>query len=89
LGNIDLVPETFLDFFGGGRFKKQLQGFPEIFSGLLDGVSLAGNIQFRTERHITIPFPFNDGRKLPFHRAFLSFKGLLLFALYTGISTVL
>ncbi len=45
------------DLLFGGALKKKLNGLPQVAFGLLDGIALAGDINFRTQSHETIIIP--------------------------------
>ena len=59
-----------LNLTGRSGFKKQPKRFLKIPSSFFDCVTLAGDIQFRAERHISIPFAFDNRCKLPFHHIY-------------------
>jgi hypothetical protein len=59
-GNEHFVVEAFTNLLGGSRLKKQLKGFLEVQSSLLNRISLASDIKFRTEGDIAFVFSFNN-----------------------------
>jgi hypothetical protein len=60
-GYINLSVHTFPDFLGVGAFQEELYRFLQVCGSLLDGISLAGHIQFRAKRNIP--------RSLSFHQS--------------------
>ena len=60
-GHVGLPRAPPLDFRGIGRLEEEFQGFLEILPRLLDGVSLTGDIEFRTKGDISVPFSLDDG----------------------------
>ena len=67
-GNLDLchknIPmEPLLYFFWRSCFEKQFQCFLKVITCLLNGISLASNIQFRTKRYVSVPLFLYDCRK--------------------------
>ena len=67
MGHVDLVAPAPLDFLGGRRLEEERDRFLEVAPSLGYGVSLAGNIHFRTQCHVPIAFPFDDRCQLPSH----------------------
>ncbi|MCJ7773023.1 MAG: hypothetical protein MUP22_07810, partial [Desulfobacterales bacterium] len=55
-------------------FKKQLQGLAQIIAGTFNAVTLASDVQFWTQRNISIIFPFNDCGQLTIYSLLLSNK---------------
>lgn len=62
--HVNFLVQTFLAFFGRGGFEKQLQGFPEIGAGFLDGLALAGDVQFRAQGDVPITLALDNCREL-------------------------
>src|SRR5258708_9117919 len=56
----DFVVKTFGDFGGGSRFEEQRESFDEIRSRFFNGCTLTRNVEFRTQRHKTIVFAFDN-----------------------------
>ena len=48
LGHEHLASHPLLNLFGGSALKEQLQRLAKVLSGSLNGVSLAGHVQFWT-----------------------------------------
>jgi len=59
-GHKDFLVLAGLNLGGIGVLQEQLYCFPEIGSRLLDRLSLAGDIQLRTERYEEVAFPFQN-----------------------------
>ena len=53
-----------------GGFEEQLKRFPKIIVRFLNGIALRGDIEFRAKGHKSVPFAFNNGRKLLLHGLF-------------------
>jgi len=68
--------QTFLDFAGGGGFEKQLQRFAEIVARFFNGMALAGDIHFRTERDVPIIFALDYGGQSVYHH-YLAFAAII------------
>jgi len=51
------------DLRTAGGLEKQFDGLAQVLAGRLDGFSLAGNVQFRTEGDVKIPLFMNRRRK--------------------------
>src|SRR5690242_11127026 len=56
-----ILLESPVDLVGRRAFKKQFEGFAKIFAGLLNRISLAGDIEFRAEGDECAVFRQNDG----------------------------
>ena len=48
--------ETFVDLLGTCRLQEQLDRFVKILPRLFDRIALTGNIQFRTDCNVSVPF---------------------------------
>ena len=46
-----------------GGFKEQLERLDQILPGLLDGLALTGEVQFRAQRNIPVTFAFDEPRE--------------------------
>jgi hypothetical protein len=56
----NLGVKTALDFRRVGRLEEQLDGLDEILPRGLDGISLARDVELRTERNVPVAFAFDD-----------------------------
>src|ERR687898_742222 len=61
LCNEHLVTKPFLDFFRGSRLEKKFQRLTQIIPRGFNGVTLACDIQFRTQRNISVALAFDQG----------------------------
>ena len=77
LSYVNFSRQPLLHFFRRCAFKKQLQSFAQILTSAFNAVSLTGDVQFWTQRNITITFPFNNCGQLTIY-SLLLFWGLLL-----------
>jgi len=50
------------DLGGTDRLEEEAEGLLKVGASLLDGVALAGDVQFWTERGIAVSLPFDDRR---------------------------
>ena len=55
------------DLFRRSAFEEKFNRLAQVIAGLLDGVALAGDIQFRAERDEPVPLALNYGGKLLGH----------------------
>jgi hypothetical protein len=62
--NIDFVVQSLGNLVRTGGFEKQFNRLHQIIFGLVNGVALAGDIQFRAQGDISVAFSLNDRRKL-------------------------
>ena len=69
-GYVHFFMQACLNLTGRSGFKKQPKRFLKILSSFFDCVTLAGDIQLWAERHISIPFAFDNRCKLLFHHIY-------------------
>ncbi len=53
------------DFPWIGRLEEKIDGLSQVGESIFDGPTLACNVELRTERHIRVVFPLNNGREEP------------------------
>ncbi len=56
----NLATDAFLDFFGRSALEEELERFSQVFPSRLDRVALAGDIEFRAQRHVAVAFTLNN-----------------------------
>lgn len=69
-GYVHFLMQACLNLTRRSGFEKQPKRFLKILSSFFDCVALAGDIQFRAKRHISIPFAFDNRCKLLFHHIY-------------------
>lgn len=65
---LPLIGQTRLNFLGRSRFIEQTNCFPKVFPGFFYAATLTDDIEFRAQRHVSVPFSFDKRRKILFHR---------------------
>jgi len=68
LSDENITHQSLFDFRRRRAFEKKFKSLTKIIIGILDRVTLAGNIQLGTKGHEAIAFGLNDCGQLPGHR---------------------
>ena len=65
-GHKDFVMEPFGEFLRRRALEEQFNGLTQVGQCLFHGVALAGNIEFRAQRHVTVALALEDRCELAF-----------------------
>ena len=63
-GDVYLVVKSITYLTGACAFQKKFNCLHQVILGLVDGITLAGDVQLRAQGDISVAFSFDDCRKL-------------------------
>jgi hypothetical protein len=55
-----LTPHSPLDLLGAGTLEEQFDGLAQVIAGGLDGIALAGDVEFRAQGNVPVPLALNQ-----------------------------